>query len=169
MLYWAVAACQHSKYIQQPFVSTEDEEIKQVARSVGAGVIDRPAELAGDKVFKQHVICHGMKFLKEELGLQPDLILSIQPNSPQITATDLDAAIDVFFQYNRKEIFSVDQNLMQNAAFRIMSKDVVCLESLSIHAGVFIAEYMDVHTIEDVEAIEATGELQQRLAEWGAQ
>ena len=58
---------------------------------------------------------------------------------------------------------------MQNAAFRIMSEDVVCLESLSIHAGVFIADYMDVHTLADVEAIEATGELQRRLAEWGKQ
>ena len=71
MLYWAVAACQRSRYIQRAFVSTEDEEIKEVAQSVGAGIIDRPADLAGDKVFKQHVICHGMKYLQENLGLQP--------------------------------------------------------------------------------------------------
>jgi hypothetical protein len=107
-----------------------------------------------------------MRFLEKQLCLRPDVILAVQPNSPQVTSADLDAAIETFFKHNRKEIFSVDRNLMQNAAFRIMASDVVCLERLSVHAGVFVAEYIDVHAIADVQEIEATGELQRRLIEW---
>jgi len=166
MLFWAVQACKRSKYIKRVFVSTEDVEIKQVALEVGAEVIERPHSLTGDGVFKQDVICHAVQFIQEHLGFKPDVVLSVQPNSPQVNPTDLDRAIEIFFRFNRKEIFSVDRNLMQNAAFRIMSSDVVFLKSLSIHAGVFIANYIDVHSLEDIHEIEETGELQERLAEW---
>ncbi len=166
MLFWAVQACKRSRYIQHVFVSTEDPAIKQVALETGAEVIDRPQRLAEDAIFKQDVIRHGVRFVQGHLDLEPDIVLSVQPNSPQVSSTDLDQAMETFFKYNRKEIFSVDQNLMQNAAFRIMSLDAVFLETLSIWAGVFVADYIDVHTAEDVRRVEETGELQARLAEW---
>jgi CMP-N-acetylneuraminic acid synthetase len=166
MLFWAVQACKRSKYIRCVFVSTEDLEIKHVALEVGAEVINRPQRLAEDEVFKQDVICHAVRFIQERLDLRPDVVLSVQPNSPQVNPVDLDQAIEIFFRYNRKEIFSVNKNLMQNAAFRIMSLDAVFLKTLSIYAGVFVADYIDVHTVEDVRQIEETGELQKRLAEW---
>jgi CMP-N-acetylneuraminic acid synthetase len=167
MLFWAVEACRRSRYVQHVFVSTEDTEIKRVALELGAEVVDRPDFLAQDNVFKQRVICHAARYIQSEKHLTPDVVVSLQPNSPQISSRDLDRAIETFFKYNRKEIFSVDRNLMQNAAFRILSSDVVCLDTLSIHAGVFVAEYVDVHTLEDVRRIEETGELQARLVEWG--
>ena len=65
----------------------------------------------------------------------------------------LDSAIETMIKYKRDEVFSVDSNLMQNAAFRIFKADYVFQEDLSTNCGVFVCDLHDVHTIEDVDFI----------------
>ncbi|HID64846.1 MAG TPA: hypothetical protein EYP49_19175, partial [Anaerolineae bacterium] len=150
MLYWAIQACKESRYIDKYFVSTEDAEIADIARSLGAEVIDRPKALADDLTFKQDVIVHAATVISDK----PDLIVSLQPNSPQVCAHDLDAAIEKLVTYDRNEIFSVNENLIQNAAFRVMKYDYVFQKSISTRSGVYVTNYIDVHTKEDVEYLE---------------
>ena len=57
-------------------------------------------------------------------------------------------------KYKRDEVFSVDANLMQNAAFRIFKGDYVFQEDLSTNCGVFVCPLHDVHTLEDIQKIE---------------
>ena len=78
----------------------------------------------------------------------------MQANSPQIKAEHLDNAIEVFKKHERDEVFSVDSNLMQNAAFRIFKGDYVFQEDLSTNCGVVVCDLHDVHTIEDVRYLE---------------
>lgn len=167
MLSWAVEACRRSARIDACYVSTEDPEIAQVARDCGAEVILRPPELAGDQVHKQEVIRQAVRWLEDERGIKPEVVISLQANSPELSAADLDHAIGVFERFDRWELFSVDKDLMQNAAFRIMRREQVFYASLSVHVGVVVCDVRDVHTIEDVAAIEAEGVLQARLREWG--
>ena len=147
MLYWAVKACGDSKYNIEPWVSTEDEEVAEVARQCGAKVVMRAASLADDKTYKQVAIRAAAREIKASEG-QQDIYISLQANSPQIKAEHLDAAIDTFQQNNRDEIFSVDSNLMQNAAFRIFRGDYVFQEDLSTSCGVFVCDLHDVKSIE---------------------
>ncbi|MEM8857640.1 MAG: 2-C-methyl-D-erythritol 4-phosphate cytidylyltransferase [Chloroflexota bacterium] len=151
MLYWAINACQHSKYIDRVFVSTEDAEIKQIAADNGAEIIDRPAELADHYTFKQDVIVHAMKAIAEK----PDLVISLQANSPQICAHDLDAALEKIVEHDRNELFTVNPQLIQNAAFRVMKYDYVFQKSISTRSGVYVTNYVDVHEIEDITFLEA--------------
>ena len=51
-------------------------------------------------------------------------------------------------------IFSVDENLMQNAAFRIFKGDYVYQKDLSTNCGVVICDVPDIHTIEDLKMVE---------------
>jgi CMP-N-acetylneuraminic acid synthetase len=150
MLYWAIQACRYSHYIDRYFVSTEDAEIAEVARSYGAEVIDRPPSLADDAIFKQEVIVHAVSSLSEK----PEIVISLQPNSPQVCAHDIDAAVDKLVAHDRNEIFSVDENLLQNAALRVMKYEYVFQQSLSTTCGVIIFDYLDVHNKEDVERLE---------------
>jgi CMP-N-acetylneuraminic acid synthetase len=150
MLYWAIRACKLSKYIDECYVSTEDQEIADVARGYEAQVIVRPADLANDIVFKQDVIVHGVQSLKTK----PQIIVSLQANSPEICAKDLDDAIEKFIKTDRNEIFSVNEELIQNAAFRIMKYDYVFQKSISTRSGVFVTPYLDVHSAKDVEMLE---------------
>lgn len=150
MLFWAIRACKCSRYIGKIYVSTEDREIAAVAVASGAKVIDRPRELADHTTYKQDAIIHAVRSLAD----QPDLVVSLQPNSPQVRAEDMDQAIEKLLSNGRNEFFSVDANLLQNGAFRIMRHDYVFEKALSTNCGVFLTDYIDLHTLEDVEYLE---------------
>ncbi len=151
MLSWAIKAAQDSKLINEVWVSTEDEEIKKVALEYGAKVHDRRPELSADHVYKMEAIRDCFK----EVDAGEDIVVSLQANSPQITGNILDAAISVFIEKERNELISVGPDLMQNAAFRIMSSWYVYQRDLSTKTGAFVADLIDVHTEEDVKLIES--------------
>ena len=76
------------------FVSTDDDEIAQVARKYGAQVpYMRPAELATDEAPKLPAIEHLVAFL-EKNGGGIGRIVDLQPTSPLRTQDDLRSAIE---------------------------------------------------------------------------
>jgi CMP-N-acetylneuraminic acid synthetase len=90
----------------------------------------------------------------EDNNMSANVYVSLQANSPEITADVLDNAINCFIENERNEIISVDKNLMQNAAFRILRRGYTHQRDLSTKCGVFVCDVLDVHTIEDVKLIE---------------
>ncbi|MEM7033331.1 MAG: hypothetical protein AAF629_27505, partial [Chloroflexota bacterium] len=153
MLYWAIQACSKSLYIDRVFVSTEDEEIATIAKKLEVEVVDRPTDLADHFTYKQEVITHTLSVMPEK----PDIVVSLQPNSPQICAHDLDAAIDKLVEHDRNELFTVGENFLQNAAFRVMKYDYAFQKTISTKSGVYVTNYIDVHTVDDVEYLESQG------------
>ena len=82
-----------SQTITRTVVSTEDQEIKSVALSFGAEVIDRPMELAEDHVLDLPVFQHVLKYLSEHEGYKPDLIVHLRPTSPYRLPVWIDDAV----------------------------------------------------------------------------
>jgi len=150
MLSWSIKAAQESKHIDEVWVTTEDEEIKKVALEYGAKVHDRDPALSGDKVYKMEAI----RSCFADVDDGEEIVISLQANSPEMTAEILDDAIDSFIENGRHELLSVSPNLMQNAAFRIMKSWYVFQKDLSTRCGVFVCDIHDVHTIDDVKIIE---------------
>ena len=71
-----------SPSITRVIVSTEDEEIADVARKFGAEVpFLRPRELAEDQVLDQPVFVHVLETLKKD-GYEPALVVHLRPTSP---------------------------------------------------------------------------------------
>lgn len=158
MIYWSIKACTTSKYIDTITVTTEDKDIKDYVNTLDVDnlyVIDRPLELADNKTFKQEAICHAVMNTKLH-----DIIISLQPNSPEVRTKDLDAALDKFILHDRNELISVDNNLIQNAAFRIMKDEYVFQKTLSTKSGAFITDYIDIHDEDDVKLVERSGRLE---------
>lgn len=151
LIAWAIRACEQSEYVDACYVSTEDDEVAEVAEGLGAQIIQRPAALAGDAIFKQDVIVHAA----EQFDPKPGIVISLQANSPQICAADLDGAIRKLQETGANEIFSVGPDLMQNAAFRVMKYEYVFQKSISTYCGVYLTDYVDVHTAEDLDWLEA--------------
>ena len=151
MLYWSIKAARQSKYVDEVWVTTEDEEIKQVALKYGAKVHDRDPALSMDRVYKMEAI----RSCFADIDSGEDIVISLQANSPEITSQILDDAIDTFISEDRNELISVSDNLMQNAAFRVMKSWYVFQKDLSTKCGVYVCDVHDVHTIEDVRFIEA--------------
>ena len=157
MLYWAIKACQESKYNIIPWVATDSDKVEEIALKYGAKVYRRHPGLSGPEVYKQAVVRWAASWVINHTPEWQDLFISLQPNSPQITSQHLDEAIDLLLKYERDEIMSVDKNLMQNAAFRIFRKEYVFQRDLSTNCGVYVCDMHDVHTIEDVEMLEKNG------------
>ena len=75
------------------FVSTDDDEIAEVARRYGAEVpYRRPAELASDAAAKIPAIEHMVRHLESQ-GLVIGTVVDLQPTSPLRSQDDLAAAI----------------------------------------------------------------------------
>lgn len=69
--------------IYKVVVSTDNEEIANIAKNYGAEVpFLRPIELAQDNVSDRPVILHTLNWLKKNENILPDLILYLRPTSP---------------------------------------------------------------------------------------
>lgn len=76
LLAWSIEHAQASRLIDRFVVSTEDAEIAQIARDLGAEVLMRPAELATDEASTLPVLEHAV-------GLIPcDTVVLLQATSP---------------------------------------------------------------------------------------
>jgi len=156
MVEWVIGACKESNRITDIYVSTDCDDIREIAGKCNVKIVDRPHELAGNTIYKQQVI----RQVADTVSVFYDgetIWLSIQPNSPQLQGRHFDEAIELLETYNKDEIFSVDGNGMQNAAFRVFRGDYVFQTDLSTNVGTYFCDVDDIHTQEDLEHIEKQG------------
>lgn len=88
LIWWTINAARDSQYIDMALLSTEDAEIATVADSLGAYIIERPADLATDTAANEDVMRHALAEHPEH-----DWVVLLQPTSPLRTAEDIDACI----------------------------------------------------------------------------
>jgi CMP-N,N'-diacetyllegionaminic acid synthase len=88
VLAWTVEAALASG-LARVVVSTDDEEIATLARGLGAEVLARPAELAGDEVADLPVYRHALAALDEPF----DAVAWLRPTAPLRTADDIRHAV----------------------------------------------------------------------------
>lgn len=101
---WTIEQAAQSRYIDRVIVSSEDEEICQVAKQSGAEVpFVRPMELASDTASGVDVLCHAV----ENAGADYDYVVLLQPTSPLRESTDIDAAIECCVSRTAKSVVSV--------------------------------------------------------------
>lgn len=81
--------------IKKVVVSTEDQEIAEIAKAYGAEVpFLRPAKLAQDNTPDKPVIQHTIDWLKINQNIEPDLLLFLRPTSPFKTNEIIDNCLD---------------------------------------------------------------------------
>jgi len=91
-----VQAAKAASRVSSVYVSTDDAEIAAAARSAGAEVIARPAEISGDTASSEAALLHGLETLAAA-GVSPDRLAFLQCTSPFTTAEEIDqclAALD---------------------------------------------------------------------------
>lgn len=154
MISWAIRACKRSLYIDNVYVSSDSHDILRVASQYGAISIPRSDKNSSDKALKQDAVLECLRTARRQLGDIPDIVISMQANSPEMSELDIDAAILKFEMCNLNELVTLNVELVQDAAFRIMKYNYAFQRSLSTHLGCYITDYTDVHTAEDVEALE---------------
>lgn len=93
LLHWAIDAGLEATCVDRVIVSTDDDEIAEVAREGGAEVpFIRPAELALDATTDLPVFQHAVAWLDAHGGA-PDIVVHLRPTSPSRRPGLVDAAV----------------------------------------------------------------------------
>jgi N-acylneuraminate cytidylyltransferase len=89
MIAWTITTALQSHYIDRLILSSEDDEIIQVAQQWGCEVpFVRPLELAQDTTSGMDVVLHAMQQMPHY-----DLVVLLQPTSPLRNVDDIDRCI----------------------------------------------------------------------------
>ncbi|MBA3677867.1 MAG: acylneuraminate cytidylyltransferase family protein [Sphingosinicella sp.] len=103
LIAWSIQAALASARIDAVVVSTEDEEIAEVARNAGAEVpFMRPVELSADDTPGIEPTLHAIDMLPAY-----DAVLLLQPTSPLRTTADIDGILALAGETHAQAIVSV--------------------------------------------------------------
>ena len=90
LIAWTIESAMKSIYIDDIAISTNDEDIVEIAKLYDIDVpFLRPVELSSDKASTMDVIFHTINFYKS-IGRYYDIIILLQPTSPLRTSVDID-------------------------------------------------------------------------------
>ena len=92
---YSLMAAQNCKHIDKLYISTDSEMLKQSAPKFDATVIDRPPALATPESLTEDVLTHAYRFIIEDLGQKPDIVVLLFANTPMVKSEDLERAIEI--------------------------------------------------------------------------
>lgn len=105
---YAIEAARACSLIERVIVSTNDEQIAEIAVKAGAEVpFIRPAELAQDHTTDLPVFVHALEWLQEQEGYSPDVIVHLRPTAPLRTAKEITKALLLFLKSDTDSLRSV--------------------------------------------------------------
>jgi len=108
LIAWSIEHAKSVKRIDRVIVSTDSEEIADVAKKYGAEVpFIRPAELSLDNSPEWLAWRHALNFLKESEGELPDAMVSVPTTSPLRLPEDIDNCIDKYEGSDADVVISV--------------------------------------------------------------
>lgn len=101
---WTIEAAKNSKYIDEVFISTDSEDIYDIACSYNYEPIEmRPDYLSGDTTTTLDVLVYSI-----EKGLcNGDVLVLLQPTSPLRNQHHIDEALELYFESNAINVISV--------------------------------------------------------------
>jgi len=108
LIAYAIAEALKSRLLRRVIVSTDDEQIAEVARGCGAEVpFLRPKELATDESPAIDTIKHALIFMENIAGITYDYVCLLQPTAPMRTAEDIDGSITMILEAGADSLASV--------------------------------------------------------------
>jgi len=102
LIAWSIEAGLESKYIDSVIVSSDDDEILEIAQKFGSETLKRPDELASDMATSFEAIKHTIENVDSY-----DYIVLLQPTSPLGTAKQIDEAMELLERKKADAIISV--------------------------------------------------------------
>jgi CMP-N,N'-diacetyllegionaminic acid synthase len=104
MIAWAIEHAIASQFITRVIVTTDDEEIAEIAREYGAEVpFLRPADISGDYSVDVEFHSHALKWLKENENYIPEMVVNLRPTPPSRLPETIDMAIEKFAKHKEAD------------------------------------------------------------------
>lgn len=123
LIAWAIEQAKSVDRIARVIVSTDSEEIANVARQYGAEVpFIRPAELAEDESPEWLAWRHALNYLHNSTGVIPDNFVSIPTTAPLRSVDDIQNCLDEYEKGGADAIITVTES-HRNPYFNIVKRN----------------------------------------------
>lgn len=100
LIAYSIAAARQAKLVTRVVVSTDDEEIAEVARRYGADTpFMRPAEFAQDASTDFPVFTHALEWLAQNEDYHPAMVVQLRPTSPVRPVGCVDQAVQLLLDH----------------------------------------------------------------------
>lgn len=107
MIAWSILAAQNSHCFDSIWVSTDDQEIANIAQTYGASVpFSRPAHLSDDYATTVDVIAHSIKFYQDNFDKPLEYVCCIYATAPFISSQNLKQGLDIISSEDLDFVFS---------------------------------------------------------------
>lgn len=111
LLAYPIITAKESKYVDYILFSSDSPEYCKIAKKYGASApFLRPKSLSSDSSNRSDVIIHGLDFLKNNLNLEFDIILYLEPTSPLTNSEDVDKSIKMLYDNKIESLVSIVEN-----------------------------------------------------------
>jgi len=109
LISYSIEASSNAFLLHKTIISTDDLEIAEVCRGLGAEVpLLRPPELASDSAPMVGVLQHALSWLNSH-EVDPDCLVLLQPTSPFRKSAHIDEAINLFYESNADTVVSITE------------------------------------------------------------
>lgn len=95
LCFYPMQAALKSKKIDHVYISTDDENIMELAGANGVKIIKRPPELCTKEALGENVFLHGYQYIKNELKENIELIILLFCNAATVTSEIIDQGIEI--------------------------------------------------------------------------
>jgi N-acylneuraminate cytidylyltransferase len=92
LIAWSILQAANTPEIDEVYVSSDSDEILDVAKKYGANLIKRPDEIAGDTATSESAVEHAL----EVIGFPAEMVIMLQATAPLRKPDDLSRAISQF-------------------------------------------------------------------------
>lgn len=110
LLAHSILHAKHAQCVNEVIVSTDSDDIADVARSYGADVVRRPLELASETATSESALIHVLDERRRQGKCDPDLVVFLQCTSPVRKMDDIDSAIMQLQSEGADSLFSACRN-----------------------------------------------------------
>tara|TARA_R110001606_G_C15404041_1_gene653823 strand:+ start:6793 stop:7503 length:711 start_codon:yes stop_codon:yes gene_type:complete len=108
LIAWSIEQALASEFVERVVVSTDDDEIAEIALHYGAEVpFRRPKELANDSAATEPSLIHALQWLETNENYRPCNVILLQATSPVRYAGAIDRAIQQFNEEGADSLLSV--------------------------------------------------------------
>ena len=153
LIFWAIELALQVRQINEVFISTDSEEIAEIAKMAGATVpFIRPSELAADTSPEWHSWQHFIKFLAYKDGRLPEVFLSLPATSPLRSTIDVENCINEFKKGRVDFVVGITPS-QRNPYFNMVKKEEDNQVGLVIEQGKKYSRRQDTPEIFDLTTV----------------
>lgn len=114
LVHWTMKAAAESELLDRVYLSSEDSRLLVLADNQRVFALERPPELSEDRVQVDEVSLFALRQIQWS-GIEPTVVVVLQPTSPFRTSVHIDEAIELYQQINNTKQFYVPRDTVYSA------------------------------------------------------